>query len=440
MSIRKILYQSIIWRGLYFISLFFLNICIARHFGAMLSGVMYYVMNIYSLIILFTGLGMESGITYFVARDEIDSAKLFGFSILWSLVAGVLVLLVFVLIPYYEQLIPGKLLLFSAFTFVGGNLLVSFSTAFFYARNNFILPNLVPFIINIILIWMLALDEFEVSSFVTNYNYFYFYFGSIPVLGIVLAATVKIKFLKHQRLKFILLPEIKALLNYCFIAFGSNLIFFLLYRIDYWFVKRYCSADDLGNYIQVSKFGQMFFILPTILASVIFPLTAGGNKRLIIGLITLLSRCLLWLYMMACLFLVLFGNSIFLFVFGESFEKMYQAFLFLIPGILALSLLYTLTAHYAGKNRIEINIKGALLSLAFVVTGDFFFIPLFGINAAALVSSVGYLVYLLFVLRIFVIEYEVPLNSFFIVKAADFKAFYKNFILKNSVANESGYK
>jgi len=178
----------------------------------------------------------------------------------------------------------------------------------------------------------------------------------------------------------------------------------------------------------------LFFVLPTILASVVFPLTAGGNKDTVKELLSLISRSVLWLYFLVCLFLIMFGNRLFLFLFGNTFVKMYQSFLFLIPGILSLSMLYTLTAFYAGKNRMEVNIKGALFALLFVITGDYFLIPIYGINAASLVSSVGYFVYLMYVLTIFIKEYNGSVKAFFMMKNADFKTLY-NTILKKGMPN-----
>ena len=61
-------------------------------------------------------------------------------------------------------------------------------------------------------------------------------------------------------------------------ALAANVVFFLVYKVDYMFVNYspVCTAADLGNYIQVSKLGQMMLIIPQIIASVVFPRTASG--------------------------------------------------------------------------------------------------------------------------------------------------------------------
>ncbi|MEJ7681191.1 MAG: oligosaccharide flippase family protein [Segetibacter sp.] len=74
--------------------------------------------------------------------------------------------------------------------------------------------------------------------------------------------------------------NIRLLIRYALVALAANVIFFLVYRVDYWFVKKYCTLQELGNYIQVSKLGQMLLIIPTIISSVVLPQTAGGGTEL----------------------------------------------------------------------------------------------------------------------------------------------------------------
>jgi O-antigen/teichoic acid export membrane protein len=202
-----------------------------------------------------------------------------------------------------------------------------------------------------------------------------------------------------------------------------------LYRVDYFFVEKYCTADELGNYIQVSKIVHLFFILPTILASAVFPITAGGRKEDINKLLTLLSRSIFLLYTLCCVVLALLGKWLFPFVFGESFTGMYQPFLWLIPGIISLSGIFTLTAYFAGRNRIRINIIGSVYALVVIVVGDILFIPKYGIEAAAIISSIGYIVYQVYIITVFKKEYQTAVADFFIFRSDDWK------LIKQTVTN-----
>ena len=174
----------------------------------------------------------------------------------------------------------------------------------------------------------------------------------------------------------------------------------------------------------------MFFVLPAILASAVFPLTASGHRQEINDLLKIVSRFIFFLYGIVCLFLALVGRWLFPFVFGNSFNKMYIPFLFLIPGVLALSTLYSLTAYYAGKNRVMVNVKGSCVALIIIITGDALLIPSYGISAAAAVSSVGYIAYHIFVLSVFTKEYKTSIHGFYFFKFSDLSRIKKS-ILKN---------
>ena len=438
MQAGKTLLQSIFWRGLYYVSAFIINILIARHFEASVSGSVYYLSSIYAFAVLLSSLSIESGIIYFTAKGDISVNRLFNFSIAWSLFIG---LLTFVFVNYIlKEIVDGissTLLVISAVMYISGNLLITYCAGIFYARNDFMLPNVIIITGTIILIILIPYGGKSIVYSVTGTNYFYIYFTTFFVQGICMAIAIKRKYLKKIRIQFLNFVEFRLLFRYCALAFLGNIVFFLLYRIDYFFVERYTTAVELGNYIQVSKLVHLFFILPTILATVVFPFTASGQKAEIDKFLTLLSRALFMLYIFACLILGLIGSWLFPFVFGKSFTGMYQPFLFLIPGILSLSGIFTLTAYYAGINRIKVNITGSLYALMVILAGNIIFVPKYGISAAALVSSVGYVVYQIYIIMIFKKEYPGSALDFFIFRSADWIKIKNSILVSINSKNES---
>jgi O-antigen/teichoic acid export membrane protein len=437
MQAGRTLIQSMLWRGLYYITTFIINILIARHFQASVSGTIYYISSIYALILLFSSLSLESGIIYYAAKAEIPVAKLFNFSLVWSLFIGLITFVVayYILDKSYRD-ISARLLGFSSVFFIFGNLLITYCSGFFYARNNFMVPNSIIITGTIILIVLIPYGGKSVIPAINDENYFYIYFSSFFVQGICMALAAKIKYIKIGVLLFLSMAEFKLLFRFCALAFIGNIIFFMLYRIDYFFIEKYCSPEQLGNYIQVSKLVHLFFILPTILASAVFPITAGGQKEGLHKLLTLLSRSVFFLYILTSIVLVLTGNWLFPFVFGESFTGMYQPFLRLIPGILALSGIFTLTAYFAGKNRININITGSVYALIVILIGDLIFIPKYGINAAALVSSLGYIVYQVYIIAVFKKEFSCAVADFFIFRLSDWERIKYSISVSHKNSNE----
>jgi O-antigen/teichoic acid export membrane protein len=426
MPIAKLFYQSIIWKGLFFLSAFILNVLIARHYQASVSGQIFYLINLYAFIILIVSLSLESAMGYYISKNEIPITKLINFCFIWTVLIAIVIFLFMALKKNTNYTRVDML----AITFICGNLLSNYCTGISYAKRNFFLPNVINISINLSLIFLILLLEFLPTKIINDDVFLIIFFSSFLLQGLASLVALGVTYLNSWRLTFPTIIEFKKIFHFGLIAFSANIISFLLYRVDYWFVKEYCNAADLGNYIQVSKLAQVFFILPGILAGAVFPLTAGGQRQYVNDILATISRLIFMLYFFCCAILSITGYWLFPFLFGNSFKNMYLPFLFLIPGILALSTLYTLTAYYAGKNKMSVNITGASIALAFIIAADVFFIPKYGINAAAIISSIGYIIYHIYVLGIFTKEYDSPAISFFNFKLSDIQK------IKRSIFNK----
>ncbi|HRI22765.1 MAG TPA: polysaccharide biosynthesis C-terminal domain-containing protein, partial [Panacibacter sp.] len=208
------------------------------------------------------------------------------------------------------------------------------------------------------------------------------------------------------------------------LALMANIIFFLVYRIDYLFVNAspVCTAADLGNYIQVSKLGQMLLIFPQIIASVIFPRSASGIDRKELNTsLMIIARLFSQLYLVIMIVIVVCGKFLFTGLFGETFNKMQLPFIILVPGIFSLSVLSLLSAYFSGKGKVSVNVTGAVVALLFVIAGDYFFVPLYGIVAAAIISTLGYTINLGYSLYIFYKDYHINVFGFFRWRKDDYR-------------------
>jgi O-antigen/teichoic acid export membrane protein len=98
---------------------------------------------------------------------------------------------------------------------------------------------------------------------------------------------------------------------------------------------------------------------------------------------------------------------------------MYVPFLLLIPGVWALSNLFVLSAYFGGINKVKINVQGALISLLFILLMDYLFIPSYGIIAAAIISSVGYIINFLFSFKHLQREHKVSIEQYWQISKDD---------------------
>jgi O-antigen/teichoic acid export membrane protein len=250
------------------------------------------------------------------------------------------------------------------------------------------------------------------------------YFLVYILQGFFLAVAFGIKNKSWRQISFPSLQQSGQVLKYSLIAHSGNIIFFLGYRIDYWFVhinRAVCTDADLGNYIQVSKMGQLFLIVPQIIASVIFPRSAsGGNRVELSTALMTISRLLSQFFLLTFVITLLFGGVLFSAVFGPTFNQMQWPFLIIVPGIFCLSVLVLLAAYFSGKGVLRVNVVGNAIALAVIVAGDYFLVPVYGIIGAALVSTVGYFVNTLYSLMRFYKEYSITWADFFKWRRQDY--------------------
>lgn len=427
---KKLLALSIFWRGFYFFSVLLVNVFLSRYLKAAGSGSLYFLTIIFSFLQVALALGFEQSFTYFASGNIIQRNKLVLFAGLWSIVAGFLMIgLVHIYFAIDKSISPALLPSWSLYglLFVSGQMLMNYITALYYTKENYTLPNLLLSLVNIAFVFIIPSKDTpadnEKASLITA-----LYFATFLVSGIILIVSFLVYNKGEGRLGF---PEKKHqnnFLRYSFTALTANIIFFLVYRIDYLFVNNSpaATAADLGNYIQVSKLGQMLLIVPQIIASVVFPRTASGiDRKRLNTVIMILARLFSQLFLILFICVLLLGKIVFIKIFGETFNAMQVPMLVLIPGIFCLSVLVLLSAYFSGKGKIKVNMQGAVLALIVMIFGAWMFVPRYGIIAAAAVSTVSYAVNLAYSLFVFYKDYKVDLFEFFKWRKDDY-AWIKN--------------
>lgn len=388
---RKALFDSFIWRGVYFISTLLLNVCIARVYEATQSGWIYFISNNFFLVILLGSLSLDSSITFFAASNKVSSNKLAFFSMIWPFLVCIFsVACTFFFI--HSNIISSNylFLLVAGASYTFGISLTNFFTALFYARQDFIMPNILMSIVNILVIALVPF--FAKGYFGWNRDQFlYLYFIQFVVQGIGLT-FLYIK--KYSGIRMFQLPnrnEYRMLFRFAFIALSANIAYYLINRVDYLFVNAWCSSKSLGNYVQVSKMGQLLLIIPSIISSAVYPQAASGDNPNIVKMILRLIGLFVLLYVFIIVGSYFISNQLFLWLFGTTFNEMYLPFLLLLPGILFLSIHIVLAAYIGGKNKPFYNLVSTGLGLVIVLAGDILLIKKMGIAGAAIVSSLGYI-------------------------------------------------
>ena len=417
----KLVYQHLFWRGLYILSLLGVNIGIARFFAAEQSGQIFFIVNNLALILLVVSISLESGSTYYLSIGELDVGSIARFCMVWAIVASLCAIAGW---WGYLQLSHSAYLdtngfLPASFLFIVGVLYTTFFTALYYASKEFGIPNKILLSINLLMIAILV--AFRTQNWF-RIHFIEIYFLSFFLQGSVLAFSFFSKYGAGDRSRFPPKSILVRVIKFSLLALLANLIYFFVNRIDYWFVKYYCSAADLGNYIQASKLAQMLFILPSIMGATLFPVFASSTKKDSNPKVAAVMRVMFLINGIICVVVVCLGWFLIPMIFGSSFRNMYFLFVLLIPGIISVTMNYPLAAWFSANHRIKMNIWGSLLALIVICCGNFMFLPSAGVAAAAVVSSVGYFCYYCYMIIRFREENLLSWKELLWIKKSDFQA------------------
>ena len=422
-SFGKTLALGTVWRFFFYLSGLLLNIILANYLGAAESGHFFYVVTNLSIIISFLSLGLDTSLSYFHSQSAYNLRLFTSISFYWSLFATIIFFLFFSFSKAFN-LFQINLSTVIICLYVFGSLLFSYANALFYASNKHFAANLLPTIINVILLLYLILFHTKRDfSILTDFAPVYFLAPLMYGVPLFLA-------LNNYKLNFYSATKCfsKKIFNYSFHIYIVNLLLILFLRCDIWIVEYFSTAADLGNYIQTTKVLQIALFIPNLASFVLLPLFTRNTMAKDDKSYNVVRLVNVYFYLSAffCLLFVLLGKWLFPLVFGPSFNKMYLTFLFSIPGILAFPASYPLSTYYSGSNQNRFTIKAALPSIILMLALDAFLVPLFSIYGAAIASSVSYVFYFLMMLNAFRRKHPIPLHHTFSVKIfyRSIKAFF----------------
>ncbi|MEO7532623.1 MAG: oligosaccharide flippase family protein, partial [Ferruginibacter sp.] len=260
MQFTKALQHTIVWKALNTILIFCINLLLVRILGAESSGEFFFAVTALSFFILILSGSVESGITYYGSNDSANIASLSLLVLPWLLLQALAswLLLRFLAVKVDQQL---------SWLFIISNLIILYFSALYYSKKWFLSLNLSVFIVNALVLmalyWIYKSDSKKLLDHASYYELTAkIYFGGFLLTAVLLTILffTRAKFTKPAATTSMRLA--KKVFAYSGIAFVSNIIFFLVTRIDYFFVEKFCDEAALSNYVQASKMGQLFILLP----------------------------------------------------------------------------------------------------------------------------------------------------------------------------------
>lgn len=373
----------------YFI-LFFTNILIVRILDKNNYGVFSYAYNQYSLFLLFSGMGLISGILQFGSeqRPEEEKASYYRFGLAVGLI--------------FDLLISGLLFAYGKF------MRISIPESAPYIRELMMLP-LFDYLFNFIAILLRIYKRNQAYARLMNINtvlYFLFacfgaYFHGISgtILGryfaFFLSIIAGVYFCRFDFHNMKLADRLhakqkKAIIKYSIICCLSNSISSMLYLIDIALIGVYIkSASVVAVYKVATIIPNAMLFIPTSVMIFIYPYFAEQNQNFmwIRQKLSMLMRILLIVNALISLFLIAFAPLIIKILWGHEY-------LDAVVPFRILSFSYFVSASFripcgnilAMLRKVKVNLVVSVISGATNIFLDTFLIQRIGLNGATLAT------------------------------------------------------
>jgi O-antigen/teichoic acid export membrane protein len=394
MNFSGVIVSNIAYRFLYVVTNVFITLLMTRLMTVNGYGILSLMIANAAIFNLVSCLGSESGITYHYASDSLPRTKIFTincFVVLFQLAVFTISEVVYKIISGNYWLITGHDIQFFLWgmVYLFSVTLTDKYTAFFYGSHLYVSFNKIMAIGSLV-----SLVVFAGLYFFVRAHDVFFYLRLFILTSFFQAVLLLVFFHFNQRQSMLFSPvqkeDWKKFFSYSFVVFITNIIQFLAYRVDYWLVIFYKGEEALGLYSLAVRLSQLFWILPLLFAGVIFPQTAD-NKIVNYELrVITLVRVTVAILFLGALVAVALARPVIPFLFGKPYERSVEPFIYLLPGIFLFSINILLAAYYAGKKKLQVNFIGSTMCFVIVFVLDLLLIPRYGINGAAIASTIAY--------------------------------------------------
>lgn len=422
----QLLIRSFIYRIIFSGAGFLVSLLIAKLSGASQFGILSLIIVNAALIHIITGLGTDAAIVWHGASgNEFTKNKVFTFTITTAIIQ----LFIFFFLAFLVFVITGKTILgremglslfFAEIIYFTGLVLTDKFLSLFYSQQAAGLCNKILAISSgLLLCVLLILWQADSRLIANNPVWIFSVFVFLP--SVVLLVSFFTRF--NPSLQGLKRNEWMSFVSFSSLVLVTNIIQFVAFRADYWFISYFNMETELGVFAQAAKFAQLLWIAPGIIAGLIIP--ALKNKTQPMSDSLFINVCRLSFYIHAAGSIVLTGMAFFIYLFflPEIFFDGFRPLLIMIPGYLLFIFATLMAAFFSARRKLQVNFYGSLLCLLIIVSLDYWLIPKMGIAGAAIANLVAYSITAVY----FIIRSQKLLRAgpgdFFIPRRKDFKLF-----------------
>lgn len=192
------------------------------------------------------------------------------------------------------------------------------------------------------------------------------------------------------------------------------------YKIDVLLLSWLSTKEEVGLYSVAVQVGELLWQLPAAIGIVVFSRSANDRESAVWQAELARSiRVSLWVTLAGGCVLFIIAPVLFDLFFGEEFKRGVSMTLWLLPGLIVMVIFKLLNMDLAGKGRPWIALYIMAPALVLNVGLNYLLIPKWGGDGAAIASSISYLCAAFIMLFTYTRMHGLPAQDFVMIRPAD---------------------
>lgn len=436
MSLKRGLFYALLTQAPTLLLYFVASTVMTRLLGEVGRGEYALITNLATLLTLFMSLNVGFGVTYFISKYPENRSRLIG-------TASTMLLLNALVVPlllwgasawpsFTHVMMPDDRLRFPywAFIYVSVmlNLLSTTVSAVLLGFKKFQALNWMSMLTaGISAAGMLVLYSLPERSVPAD---------RLPLVLIVTTATAALValawcglYMVHVKLKVrptFSWAVLRPIIGFSLVGHVSNMINLINYRFDVWVVDQYQGTAELGLYAVAVGVAQLLFNIPEPFSRVVQPYLFGQVKDEMLSRFKAVARINFSVLLTLAIGLAMAAPWVMPLLFGDTFAASVSPLRFLLPGIVFSGAAKLLAQLVVQGGLQHFNLIGTACAAAITIALDLLLIPVWGIQGAAIATTISYGVVLLIILFTLRWRMRIPVHDLFLLRWRDVQVLAKN--------------
>lgn len=367
---------------------FFKGVIIARYLGPEKNGLIAAIMVYPTIVISIGSLGIRQANAFFIGSEKYSQKIVQACSLkLWGLSSVISLIGCYILTTYFLEGEYRLWYIIIVLAQIPFSLFNTYQSGIFLGQNNILkfnkitwLSSLVTFLVTLLLVVVFPLD-------IT---------GALIalVIGHLIVFLMLIKEVDSVLLTLIKRVDTKVIVD--FLKVGMLYAFSLLlinlnYKIDIIFLNKMSDDFNTGIYSKGVLLVEYLWQIPMLFGSVIFARRTISKDQLSFSKqVAMILRVSLAVVTLVSVFLMLFSDFIVNLIFGSAYYESSDVIKILLPGVIIMTCFKILYMDIAGMGKQKIGIYVMLPALVINIVLNYFFIPEYGADGAAIASTISY--------------------------------------------------